>query len=134
MNSSAPTIDFVIMLERNLTEGSYHKALRARKDSPSKLFEWLLQELEDTVRDEVASCIEVSHRSLKLERACNLLQLDSVQATQQFCTTREDWIVQGDLIMFPARSQVKHLNKDSIPADWTVHECLNMAVELDRIV
>ena len=98
------------------------------------MFEWLLQELEDTVRDEVASCIEVSHRSLNLQRACELLQMESVNATENYCGTREQWIVDGQHITFPSRGQVKHLTKDSIPADWTIRECLNMAGELDRIV
>jgi hypothetical protein len=98
------------------------------------LFGWLLEDLEHTVRDEVASCIEVSHRRLKLNRAAELLKLDSVDAAKKFAETRDEWEVQGDSIVFPQRIQVKTLSKDTIPADWTVRECLNMAVELDRIV
>lgn len=127
-------INFVVNLERNLTEGSYHKALRARKDSTSSLFGWLLEDLEHTVRDEVASCIEVSHRSLKLARAGELLNLDSADAVRKFAAAREGWVLNGDSITFPNAMQVKVLDKDSIPADWTIRECLNMAVELDRIV
>ena len=121
-------------MERNLTEGSYHKALRARKDSTSNLFTWLLEDLEHTVRDEVASCIEVSHRILKLQRAAELLKLDSVEQARKFAETRAGWVINGDSVTFPQVSQVKTLSRDSVPADWTVRECLNMAVELDRIV
>ena len=117
-----------------MTEGSYHKALRARKDSTSALFTWLLEDLEHTVRDEVASCLEVSNRKLKLQRAAELLKLDSVEQARKFAETREGWVMHGDTITFPQVSQVKTLSKESIPADWTVRECLNMAVELDRIV
>lgn len=121
-------------MERELTEGSYHKALRARKDSTSKLFGWLLEDLEHTVRDEVASCIEVSHKSLKLSRAAELLKLDSAEAVRNFAAEREGWVVSGDSVTFPNVTQVKVLDKDAIPADWTIRECLNVAIELDRIV
>jgi 26S proteasome regulatory subunit N12 len=133
-STASQHIDFVVNLERNLTEGSYHKALRARKDSTSPLFGWLLEDLEQTVRDEVASCIEVSHRSLKLQRAAELLKLDSIDATRRYSNTRDGWMIEGDRISFANRGQVKTLSKESIPAEWTIRECLNMAVELDRIV
>ena len=121
-------------LERTLTEGSYHKALRARKDSTSSLFGWLLEDLEHTVRDEVASCIEVSHKNLNLRKAAELLNLDSTESARRFCEARGDWVVKNDNVTFPSKNQIKILSKDSIPSDWTVRECLNMAVELDRIV
>ena len=117
-----------------MTEGSYHKALRARKDSTSPLFGWLLEELEHTVRDELASCIEMSHRSLKLQNAKDLLNFESLDAARRFCDSRPDWVLTNDTISFPSKNQVKTLSKDSIPSDWTVRECLNMALELDRIV
>lgn len=125
----------MVNLERNLTEGSYHSALRARKDSTSPMFGWLLEDLEDTVRDEVASCIEVSHKTLTLQRAKELLNLESPQAAAKFAESREGWFVSSNgVVSFPNRAETKQLNKDSLPTDWTIRECLNMAIELDRIV
>ena len=135
MNSQpSKHIEFVASLERTLTEGSYHKALRARKDSTSPLFGWLLEDLENTVRDEVASCIEVSHKNLSLKRAAELLNLGSVDAARKFCEAKSEWVVSNDVVTFPTRNQVKVLSKDSIPSEWTARECLNMAVEMDRFV
>lgn len=133
-STSSKHIDFVVGLERNLTEGSYHKALRARKDSTSALFVFLLEDLELTVREELASCIEVSHKSIRVQKAAELLNLSSAQAVMDFANARDDWHISGDQITFPSRNQVKILSKESIPASWTVRECLNMAVELDKIV
>jgi 26S proteasome regulatory subunit N12 len=59
-------IKFVVSLEQFLMDGSYNKVLAARKDSPSKLYLWLLSLLENTVRDEVANCLEAAYPQLSL--------------------------------------------------------------------
>jgi len=59
-------IAFVVSIEQYLMEGSYDKVLAARKKTPSDVYSWLLESLEETVRDEIASCIEVSYPVLSL--------------------------------------------------------------------
>lgn len=61
-------VTFVVELEQFLMEGSYNKVLAARKRAPSKVYSWLLESLEETVREEVASCLEVSYENLTLVR------------------------------------------------------------------
>jgi len=63
---SNKSIQFVIELEQFLSEGSYNKVLAARKRTPSKLYSWLLESLEETVREEIGSCIEVSYPRISL--------------------------------------------------------------------
>ena len=93
-----------------------------------------MEDLEHTVRDEVASCIEVSHKELNLQRAVDLLQLESIDQAINFANSREGWKVEGDRITFIHKTQLKQLTKESIPSEFTIDECLKMAIELDRIV
>mmetsp|Transcript_4217 Transcript_4217/g.7388 ORF Transcript_4217/g.7388 Transcript_4217/m.7388 type:complete len:216 (-) Transcript_4217:360-1007(-) len=59
-------ITFVTELEQFLSEGSYNKVLAARKRTPCKTYSSLLENLEETVREEIASCVEVSYSTLSI--------------------------------------------------------------------
>lgn len=133
-------IAFVLGLERNLTEGSYHKIERRAATSP--LFDFLLQDLEHTVREEIASCVEVSYSKISLARCADLLLLPSAAEAKAFVREREGegWSVneqKGEVVCPAAAAGAAHktsLTKEAIPADYTIRECFAMATELDRIV
>uniref|UniRef100_A0A7S2WG96 CSN8/PSMD8/EIF3K domain-containing protein n=1 Tax=Mucochytrium quahogii TaxID=96639 RepID=A0A7S2WG96_9STRA len=59
-------VTFVVELEQYLMEGSYNKVLAARTRTPSSIYTFLLENLEETVREEIAGCIEVSYPSISI--------------------------------------------------------------------
>jgi len=59
-------IDYVVSLEKHLMEGNYNQLLKMRQKSPSSLYKSLLNNLEATIQDEVASCIEQSYPSISV--------------------------------------------------------------------
>jgi len=132
-------ISFVVSLERHLTEGSFDKVLRARNGATSALFGWLLEDLEHTVRDEVASCLEVAYHDMSLAKAAALLNLDSPAQARDFAAARPGWTLVGDRVEFEAQKAqaLAHkagLSLKNFPADWIVRESLNVASDLDRII
>ncbi|KAH9256828.1 hypothetical protein BASA81_004931 [Batrachochytrium salamandrivorans] len=128
-------VQFVVLLERNLTEGSYFKALGARSESTSGMFAWLLEDLELTVREQVASCLEVSYsKGLSTTKAMQLLKFPTPHEFTLFTQTRQGWQVLNDQVTFGTHQTTTGLSKKSIPTDTTIKECLSMALELDQIV
>lgn len=132
-------VQFVVLLERNLTEGSYFKALGARSESTSAMFAWLLEDLEHTVREQVASCLEVSYaKGLSTAKAAQLLKFSTPSEFAQFAQGREGWeMAANNQVTFAVHrpgTTSSALTKKSIPTDTTIKECLSMALELDQIV
>mmetsp|Transcript_2456 Transcript_2456/g.4068 ORF Transcript_2456/g.4068 Transcript_2456/m.4068 type:complete len:261 (+) Transcript_2456:126-908(+) len=123
---------FVVELEQYLMEGSYNKVLAARKRTPSKTYSWLLEVLEETVREEIASCIEAAYPSIKLSSAQKLMNLPSSKALEEFCASKESWSVEGNMIKFKGE-ELGDL-ADQIPSHQLITENLNYAHELERIV
>ena len=127
-------IAFVVDLERELMEGRYNNLLRARRDSPSQLYEWLLEQFESTVRDEIASCIEVAYPSLTMTELCRLLNLAVVEDVVAYASGREKWAIDGSTVAFLTEDPDHKLTKASIPSEQLIHEALNHAAELERII
>jgi hypothetical protein len=141
-------VGFVVSLERHLTEGSYNQVLNARKNATSPMFGVLLEDLEHTVRDEIASCVEVAYKKLTVSKGVTLLNLGNAQNFIKFAESR-NWppVIQTtgkgmenyiDFTSMPSRQQIttskSGLSIASFPGKWVVQESLNLASDLDRIV
>ncbi|GBG34708.1 26S proteasome non-ATPase regulatory subunit 8 [Hondaea fermentalgiana] len=125
-------ITFVTELEQYLSEGSYNKVLGARKRTPCKTYSSLLESLEETVREEIGSCIEVSYSSISISAAQKLMNLSSQKALEDYMTSKDNWEVNGSTITFKGEP-VKDL-ADQIPSHALIQSSLNYAHELERIV
>lgn len=78
-------IAYPIQLELYLMEGSYTKLKNLINKTPSDDFKQLMKYLvEQSVRKEIASCIEKSYESLRLVDLQKLLIFDSIPATSGF--------------------------------------------------
>ena len=125
-------VTFVVGLEQYLMEGSYNKVQAARKHAPSKTYSWLLEVLEGTVREEIASCIESAYPTIAVASAQKLLGLASPKAVDDFAAMKDTWVIEAGTITFkgePAKDLA-----DQIPSHQLIKENLNYAHELERIV
>lgn len=73
----SPFVAFPLRLDSSLMEGSYNKVLAASKESPSPHFSFLLKRLADTVRWEIASCINSSYKSIGVAAAAKMMSFSS---------------------------------------------------------
>mmetsp|Transcript_523 Transcript_523/g.643 ORF Transcript_523/g.643 Transcript_523/m.643 type:complete len:239 (+) Transcript_523:490-1206(+) len=90
-------INYVVELEKNLMEGNYNQLLKTRQKSPSTLYKALLNKLESTVQDEIASCIEQSYPSISLAAAAKLMNVKP-QDVLNYAEGKENWKVTNQQI------------------------------------
>jgi 26S proteasome regulatory subunit N12 len=73
-----------------MMEGAYNKVLRARAEVPSETYTFFMDTLMETVRDEIADCIEKAYGSLSLSEAQKLLGIlnsnDVLSYAKEVCT------------------------------------------------
>lgn len=136
-------VQYPVMLEKWLMEGSYDKvwnATRAGKvpadeykifssvilKDPSIWLTW--QILVDTIRNEVASCSEKAYPSLPIRNAKNLLFLESDKAVSEFGDER-GWQIRNGRIFFPKDEGMVDADKD-----MGIANTLEYARELETIV
>ncbi len=122
-------------------EGSYNKIYEARNTVPAEPYVYLTELLMDTIRSEIGASIEKAYPSLRVEDAQKLLRLSSAAETLAFAKQR-GWLHSGDQLRFPVvaapvdESPVggKRMPAGSVPPLQIIHQSLNYAKELERIV
>lgn len=132
-DATSPYVTFPITLERQLMVGSYDEVLVAKSNVPDPTYNFFMENLLETVRDSIADCIEVSYKSMKLDDAIVMMKFDSSSELQEYVQEkREDWIVEGDRLMFqPPPMGSKAVD---IPSMKLMAQSLSYATELERIV
>lgn len=125
-------VNYVVTLEKLLMEGNYNQLLQMRKKSPSSLYKALLNNLESTVQDEIASCIEQSYPSIPVASAAKLMNVKSEDVIR-YASDKENWKIDSGNIVFNAQDEAKHEIPPETAKDL-IKETLNYANELERIV
>eukprot|EP00753_Platysulcus_tardus_P008411 PLAT15966.1.p2 GENE.PLAT15966.1~~PLAT15966.1.p2 ORF type:complete len:260 (+),score=160.43 PLAT15966.1:36-815(+) len=128
---SWPCVQFPIKIEEHLAEGSYNRAVALLKDVPDAEYARFVQPLMQTVREEIADCMEVAYRPLQLEEAAALLKFgDDAAAMEDFVASRDGWAIADGSLTFDV---VEESTMD-IPAARLISETLGYATEMERIV
>ena len=132
-DATSPYVTFLIILERQLMVGSYDEVLVAKSNVPDPTYNFFMENLLETVRDSIADCIEVSYKSMKLDDAIVMMKFDSSSELQEYVQEkREDWIVEGNRLMFQPPSMGS--KAVDIPSMKLMAQSLSYATELERIV
>lgn len=119
-----------IALEQFIMEGSYHKVRSARADVPAESYTFFMDILMDTVRNEIADCIERAFNTLPVQEALKLLQVTGTDQLQAFVGDKRDWTINGQNVVFGKGEEAKN----TIPSRQLIQESLTYAKELERIV
>jgi 26S proteasome regulatory subunit N12 len=129
---------FPLDLERWLMEGSYSKVWSARASSPLPENQIFLDQLIQTVRNEIASCGERAYTSLPLHDAAVLLFFQNREELLQFASQRKGWSVNptAEVITFEGTigDERDEANKAELPKERVVDTILGYARELETIV
>lgn len=123
-------LKYPVLLERWLMEGAYDKAWKAITDTtqfPSKEFMCLMKSnadnLEATVRGEIALCLEKGYDSLPVASAKYLLYLKTDAELEQFVKDRAErgWQLKAQSLLFKTEVE-KQLVEDELEQEAETHE------------
>jgi len=123
-----------VQLEQDLMEGAYNKVLKPKMEPPSPAYNFFIDQLMGTVRDEIAECCEKAYEYLSIQEAQKLLGFTNVEGLKKYASQR-NWktahrMDTGDIFSF----ETKEESKTEIPSLKIVQQTLHYARELERIV
>eukprot|EP01132_Coremiostelium_polycephalum_P005035 gene5035-6265_t len=122
-------IKFPLLIEKSITEGSYNKVIQSRSGVPSEYYHIFIDTLSEAIKEDIANCSEKSFKSLSLADAEKVLLFNNNNQFTEYIKKRE-WTVEGNRIVF-ANNNASNVE---IPALQLIHQTLNYAKELERIV
>eukprot|EP01121_Diplochlamys_sp_Union-15-3_P021991 TRINITY_DN9226_c0_g1_i1.p1 TRINITY_DN9226_c0_g1~~TRINITY_DN9226_c0_g1_i1.p1 ORF type:complete len:262 (-),score=45.12 TRINITY_DN9226_c0_g1_i1:130-915(-) len=127
-------IKFAIELEQDVMEGRYNRIWDARDNIPVKSYEFFIDKLIETLRQEMADCMEASYHALRLSDAQKLLMFHAHQTEQfkQFVNER-NWKL-GDTIVFQREVEKKDRKQRENQAVLLINQTLAFAHDLERII
>jgi len=131
-----PFLQFPIAVDRKLMVGIYDEVLTMTLPDPS--YQFFMDQLNSTVRDAIADCMEVSYEQLSLKEAAEIMKFEGgvgEELKDYIETVREDWIVEGDTITFQVSpAQGAAISAQDIPSAQWIQQSLTYATEMERIV
>eukprot|EP00127_Corallochytrium_limacisporum_P000037 Clim_evm16s2 gene=Clim_evmTU16s2 len=122
-------IKYPAQLERYLIEGSYNKILMASDKVPDPSYKSFLSTLTETIRVEIADCLEYAYDKMTKSDAQKVLFLDNKKDLEAIAASR-NWTSSGTEYVFPPKEQTSgHVNPKQLQ-----QQTLSYAKELERII
>ena len=135
INEKEPCIDCPVKLEQWLMEGRYNKVFLSRSNVPHESYTFFLDILLNTIRVEIASCIEAAYDQITLTEAARVLFFTKVAEIDAFIRSQEKtWTVQGNHLVFDANSKNKEKTLERLPSIQLMEQTISYARELEMIV
>jgi len=119
-----------VVLEQYLMEGNYNKVFLSKGNVPAESYHFFINILLNTLRDEVATCIEKSYGRISLTEACRMLFFDQQNDLMAYSTKKNWTLDENNNFLF--KQHVEHSKE--IPSLRIIQQCLGYAKELERIV
>merc|ERR1711988_364515 len=104
-------VQFPVLLEQNMMEGSYSKVLEIRNNLPLPSYAVFMDMLKETLCDEVASVSEKAYKSLPAAYTMQLLMMSSAAELSDYAELR-GWEVRDNTVFF----EVDTNEKKEVPA------------------
>jgi len=121
-----------LSIEQFLMEGSYNKIFLAKGNVPAKNYNFFMDILLDTIRGEIAVCLEKAYEKISLKDVCRMLYLPKEEAAKEFGTKVMKWTLGNDK-MFHFTTEVQK-NDETIPSREFAEQAIDYARELEMIV
>lgn len=97
---------------------------------PAESFTFFINKLLDTIRDEIASCMEKAYEHISLKECAKMLQMDQ-KSTLKYIATR-NWSVGKDQIIHFRTTEKKEA--EEIPTEELARMAITYAREMEQIV
>ncbi|RWS04232.1 26S proteasome non-ATPase regulatory subunit 8-like protein [Dinothrombium tinctorium] len=124
-------ISHPVCLEQWLMEGSYNKVFLAKGNVPAESYTFFMDILLDTIRVEIAACMEKAYEKISVNEAARFLFLSGPKALNDFIAKR-NWKVEGKYLKFTQKSVKDEVIQ--IPAEKLAEKAIEYARELEMIV
>ncbi|XP_008557390.1 26S proteasome non-ATPase regulatory subunit 8 [Microplitis demolitor] len=121
-----------LSLEQCLMEGSYNKIFLAKGNVPAASYNFFIDILLNTVRDEIGACMESAYDKISLKDAARMLNLNTEKETMAF-GSKKGWKVTSDGCFNFSTSHEKKF-EEPIPSAELVTLAIDYARELEMIV
>eukprot|EP00178_Gracilaria_changii_P026585 TRINITY_DN818_c0_g1_i1.p1 TRINITY_DN818_c0_g1~~TRINITY_DN818_c0_g1_i1.p1 ORF type:complete len:151 (+),score=21.75 TRINITY_DN818_c0_g1_i1:534-986(+) len=125
-------INYPLRLENYLMEGSYSKIREEKIAAPDASFNFFVDMLMNTVREEIAACCERAYKSLTVESARKMLSISSEEELMELCA-QKGWNVAGGVISFAEQEEVSPAI-DQVRSEDFITRSLLYARELEQII
>ena len=122
-----------VSLEQFLMEGSFHKVFLLRGNVPAQNYNFFIDILIVTIRNEIASCMEKAYTSISVQEAAKMLMMDSRDNLEEYVQQRGWTTDEGrSSFIFPQKEKKEELH--FVQNKVLISECLSYARELEKIV
>lgn len=121
-----------LSLEQYLMEGSYNKIFLAKGNVPAASYNFFIDILLNTVRNEIGACMESAFEKISVKDAARMLNLSTEKETVQFCNKKK-WTVAKDGYLYFGEQDEKKI-EEPIPSSHLVTLAIDYARELEMIV
>ncbi|XP_069042581.1 26S proteasome non-ATPase regulatory subunit 8 [Lepisosteus oculatus] len=121
-----------VSLEQYLMEGSYNKVFLAKGNIPAESYTFFIDILLDTIRDEIAGCIEKAYEQILFSEATRVLFFSSPKKMTDYAKKR-GW-TEGKGGYYSFSSQQQRTEEVSIPSTELAQQVIEYARQLEMIV
>ena len=122
-----------VSLEQFLMEGSFHKVLLLKGNVPAQNYNYFMDILILTIRNEIASCIEKAYLRISVVEAAKVLMVESEEELEEFVRGRDPkWVVSDGHFVFSQQESKEKLH--FVQNQLLIKEYLGYARELEKIV
>jgi len=122
-------IKHAVSLEQYLMEGRYNKIFQAKRTVPAEAYNFFIDILLDTIREEIAACVEKSYGALRQDSAAKALSLNSNQLTA-FAKKRGWTLSREGYYQFHSG----HKGDEQIPSLELAKDAIEYAREMEQII
>jgi len=119
-----------VQIEQYLMEGSYNKVFLARNNVPAASYRFFMDNLLDTIRDEIASCIEKAYEKISFKESQRMMFFDSPQQMKAYAEERKWKLGNDNVFHFSYEKKAD----DVIPSLTLAQQAIDYARELEMIV
>jgi len=130
-----PYIAFPVKLEQALMEGAYNKIFLSKSNLPSPYYGFFMDILLDTVRGEIAACMEKAYRILSCKEAARLLFFDGSDAQRNVVSygQKRKWELSKDKQTFVFGEEKKSHGDGLLDASRLIAQNIFYAKQLEMI-
>ncbi|XP_021499647.1 26S proteasome non-ATPase regulatory subunit 8 [Meriones unguiculatus] len=121
-----------VSLEQYLMEGSYNKVFLAKGNIPAESYTFFIDILLDTIRDEIAGCIEKAYEKILFAEATRILFFNTPKKMTDYAKKR-GWVL-GPSNYYSFASQQQKPEDTTIPSTELAKQVIEYARQLEMIV
>ena len=115
-------------------EGCYNKIFLSKDNIPAESYAYFVDILLNTVRDEIADCLEKAHETISVVEAARILFFENTTSLLKFAETRCWTILKNSVIFFESVKKNKLNTSQDLPCEQLACRALEYAKELEMIV